>query len=274
MLILPAALFARFFGRCVLLTSLTTSRVLPFRNERFPRKGYWMFWAALKASHLVDALNPRIDVASLIPQARLSIAPCSFSDPERFHTSGRKTNRVVFAGHFNWQKGSDLLLEIVREWPNDPDCELVLCGSGSYESALRAAAERHSNIRIGHAWTLRDVLADAKVFFSLQQWDNYPSQSLLEAMLCECCIVATDAGDTDLLVRPPWGECLPLDASPRAYVETAMRFLRMSESCRKEAGAAARAFVVGHHTRDRYVMYLRSLWRTAAMIANGENTKL
>jgi len=268
MLVLPAAILARVFKGCTLLTSLTTSRVLPFRKERFPRKGYWMFRAALAASHLVDALNPHIDVATLIDPAKLSIAPCSFSDPSRYQSSGRKVSRVVFAGHFNWQKGSDLLVGIVREWTVDPDCRLVICGTGSYEPMLRDAAQHRPNVEIKHTWALADVLADATVFLSLQQWDNYPSQSLLEAMLCECCVVATDVGDTHLLVRQPWGVRLRADAHPRSYVDAALRLLSMPSPDRLRAGQAARSFVVRHHTRERYMEYLNALWCSADAVAS------
>lgn len=272
MLLLPAAILARVFKGCTLLTSLTTSRVLPFRKERFPRKGYWMFRTALAASHLVDALNPQIDIVTLIDPAKLSIAPCSFSDPARYRSSDRKENRVVFAGHFNWQKGSDLLAGIVREWTDDPGCQLVLCGTGSYEATLRDAANNRPNVEIKHTWALADVLADATVFLSLQQWDNYPSQALLEAMLCECCVVATDVGDTHLLVQPPWGMRLRADAHPRSYVDAALRLLGMPSADRRRAGEAARAFVVRHHTRERYLDYLNALWCSADAVAHSRSS--
>jgi glycosyltransferase involved in cell wall biosynthesis len=264
MVLLPAAVIAVMFKRVRLLTSLTTSRVLPFREERFPQKGYWMFWTALKLSHVVDALNPRIDVTSIVDASKLYIAPCSFSDPDRYRSAERKTNRVVFAGHFNWQKGSEILVEIVKRWPRESDSKLVLCGSGPFEHHLRKAAEHNANVDIRRVDDIGEVLAGAKVFLSLQQWDNYPSQSVLEAMLCECCIVATDVGDTNLLVRAPWGMRLSVQASGGAYIQAALAFLRLDEQARRHAGAMGRAFVQREHSKERYLAYLRSLWRTAS----------
>ena len=263
MLILPAAVIARTLKRCKVVTSLTTSRVLPFRKERFPRKGYWLFWAALKISHLVDALNPQIDIRGMIDPDKLSIAPCSFSDMERFRSANRKANHVVFAGHLNWQKGSDLLVGIVRQWPRNTDCKLVICGSGPYESQIRSAAGNRQDIEIRRTQKLEDVFADAKVFLSVQQWDNYPSQALLEAMLCECSVVATDVGDTGLLVQPPWGRRLPLDSPPGDYIEAAMQFLQLDDRIQRAGGSAAREFVTKHHSRERYLEYLRSVWAAA-----------
>ena len=264
MLLLPAAVIAVLFKGVRLLTSLTTSRVLPFREERFPQKGYWMFWTALRLSHVVDALNPKIDVTSIVDASKLYIAPCSFSDPERYRSAKCKANRVVFAGHFNWQKGSEILVEIVKRWPRESDSKLVLCGSGPFEGHLRKAAENNANVDIKRVDDVGELLADAKVFLSLQQWDNYPSQAVLEAMLCECCIVATDVGDTDLLVRAPWGTRLSVHASGGAYIQAALAFVRLDEETRRHAGATARAFVQREHSRDRYLAYLRALWRAAS----------
>jgi glycosyltransferase involved in cell wall biosynthesis len=264
MLILPAAILSRFFKRCTILTSLTTSRVLPLRDAPFPRSSYWVFRVALAFSHLVDALNPKIDIDSFVSRERLSIAPCSFSDPEHFRGAASKRKKAVFAGHFNEQKGSKLLLHIARQWPKDPDYSLVLCGSGPFDGELRAAAAGRPNITIGRSLDMAGILADAKVFLSLQQWDNYPSQSLLEAMLSECCIVATNSGDTCLLVDQQWGRCLDLNAPASQYLRAILAFLDMSDVEHARAGKAARRFVMENHSRERYMEYLRNLWLRAS----------
>jgi len=263
MLILPAAILAHLFKNATVLTSLTTSRVLPLRNGNQTRRSYWVLWTALKWSHVVDALNPQIDVTGIVDNRKLFIAPCSFSDPERYRSADRKLDRVVFAGHFVRQKGSELLVQMVKEWPQGETCELVLCGSGPYEAQLRSAAEQNANVRILRIDRISEILAGAKVFLSLQQWDNYPSQSLLEAMLCQCCVVATDTGDTERLVRSPWGTRLPVDAPARAYIDAALQYVGMDEQMQMRVGAAARAFVVEQHSESRYLSYLHGLWRTA-----------
>jgi glycosyltransferase involved in cell wall biosynthesis len=64
---------------------------------------------------------------------------------------------------------------------------------------------RQSNELVG-------ALADAQVFLSLQNFDNYPSQSLIEAMANGCNIIATDVGETRVLVDEGGGNYLiPVD---------------------------------------------------------------
>lgn len=48
---------------------------------------------------------------------------------------------------------------------------------------------------------LDNCLATSFIFLSLQDFDNYPSQSLIEAMSHGCTVIATDVGETRRLVR-------------------------------------------------------------------------
>ena len=52
------------------------------------------------------------------------------------------------------------------------------------------------------------ALAEARIFLSLQNFDNYPSQSLIEAMANGCDVIATDVGETRLLVEEGAGNYL------------------------------------------------------------------
>ncbi|MBK7498974.1 MAG: glycosyltransferase family 4 protein [Ignavibacteriales bacterium] len=48
-------------------------------------------------------------------------------------------------------------------------------------------------------------LSKCKIFISIQNDNNYPSQSLLEAMACENAIIASDVGETRKLVSEDEG---------------------------------------------------------------------
>ncbi len=259
MMSLPGVMMARWFNRCRILTSITAARILPHLEAPWPRKGYWLFRTALGVGHVVDVLNPRTDVPAIVPRKPLRVAPCSFSDPVRFTPAPEKRRRVAFVGHLDTHKGSDLLQGALRIWPDE--WELVLCGNGAAEQALRKAADDRDNITITRRTDVENVLADASVFLSLQIWDNYPSQSLLEAMLAECLVVATDVGDTDLLVRDEWGVRIPGDASGAQLVAAVRTLMDLPEEERSRRGQLARRFVLEHHTIEQHAAYVQSLWR-------------
>ena len=65
-------------------------------------------------------------------------------------------------------------------------------------------------------------LKQSKIFISIQKDNNYPSQSLLEAMACENAIIASDVGETRKLVTENEGILVPLSAEK---IADAIQFL-------------------------------------------------
>ncbi|MBK8985793.1 MAG: glycosyltransferase family 4 protein [Chloroflexi bacterium] len=230
-------------------------------------KGFKIVQWIAKHVDLFEVINPGLDWHGIVPEAKLRIAPCSFSDPVTFRPADKKADKVVFAGHLSTAKGVYLLIDILQSWPHYDSTIFTICGD-SDGSSISEKAERRldelCNARPG--WKrirLADVsgeLSDAKVFLSLQEISNYPSQSLLEAMLCGCCIVATNTGETDLLVREPYGVLVEKDAPVSEVVQAIQRFLGMSENQIQLRGNTARQFVLENHVLDRYADHIVKLW--------------
>ena len=86
----------------------------------------------------------------------------------------------------------------------------------------------------------QDVLPSAEIFVSLQMYNNYPSQSMLEAIACGCCVVASNQGDTYRLVKEPFG-CL-CSFEEKNIAESVLGFAQMSAEEKKKANEAARSF--------------------------------
>lgn len=218
-------------------------------------------------SDVVDSLNPGIDLDGLIDPQKVSVSPCSFSDPGKYYPAEHKLQKVVFAGHLQINKGVKILMEIIKAWPDSNNYTFVICGASDISAEVQAYARKitdiagnNKNIVIQQSDNMTKILADAKVFLSLQTWDNYPSQSLIEAMLSGCNIVATAVGDTGLLVKEPWGVMLPVDAPGEHYVENIRKFLNLSDKEQKKYGEEAREFILKNHTVERYTEYLKKLW--------------
>jgi glycosyltransferase involved in cell wall biosynthesis len=102
------------------------------------------------------------------------------------------------------------------------------------------------------------VLARTKIFVSLQRYENYPSQSLLEAMASGCAVIATDVGDTRLLLDESCALLIPRDADALA---AAIRSLLDDGPRRAALGEAARARVLKDHTVERFAVYFKELVR-------------
>lgn len=270
-LIAPAAIIARFVKGCSLITSLTTARFKPLKKVSY--REYLVSLNLAKAAHVVDSLNPEIDLDGLIDPQKVSIAPCSFSDPAKYYPVENKLQKVVFAGHLQVNKGVEILIRILKEWPEKNNDVFVICGASAelegYTKEVSDLAKGKQNVILERSHNnMAEVFRDAKVFLSLQTWDNYPSQSLIEGMLSGCNVVATAVGDTDLLVKPEWGAQLPVNASAEEYIQLIRRFLDMPGNEQKKSGENARKFILQNHTVERYIDYLKQLWNKASTISN------
>ena len=142
---------------------------------------------------------------------------------------------------------------------------LVRCGYGLLSSSGTARFLRDRGL---HDLVTVETVADTSerfrrsgIFVSLQDLENYPSQSLLEAMAAGNAVVATDVGDTRRLVGPETG----LLVSGRDGEELASALSRLMGDPERRAamGVRARAFVVENHTVERASDHLMDVWKLA-----------
>lgn len=91
---------------------------------------------------------------------------------------------------------------------------------------------------------------------SIQEFDNYSSQSLMEAMASGCAVVASDRGETGKLVTDDTGFRVPLSAE--AVAERLDYMLNHFDDT-IAMGLQARKKVMQEHTIERYVAYLEGV---------------
>ena len=132
--------------------------------------------------------------------------------------------------------------------------------------AVEALVKRHgldSCTEVGWRDQVEAILAEALVFVSLQQTDNYPSQALLEAMASGAAAVATDVGLTWRLVDETVGA--RVEAKPDCVADAIVRLLNDAGQA-AAMGARARERVTRQHSMDAYLDYLQSLYESAGRL--------
>lgn len=175
----------------------------------------WVY--LLNAVDWIDVLNPGHDLEHW--EGKISVSPCSF--PSKKENLGHiclqeKERTAVFCGALENNKNPLLALNIVEKyWETYGETtKLIVFGKGVLELEVRARMQAINDkagfdlVEFGTFDGLTHALQKANVFFSLQELDNYPSQSAMEGMLMGCKIIATDEGDTKLLLP----ETEPLNA--------------------------------------------------------------
>jgi glycosyltransferase involved in cell wall biosynthesis len=95
----------------------------------------------------------------------------------------------------------------------------------------------------------------------LQVLENYPSQSLLEAMACGNAVVATDVGETWRLVDDENGIRAP--PRPDAIADAIVELLTNPDL--PQLAFASRQRVLEEHTPGRFYDYITRVYRRAAV---------
>lgn len=197
----------------------------------------------------MDCLSPSLaDIASTrVPKSfrgKLAIAPCSFSDYSKVIVAQERDIDVLFLSRFVHGKGMDLLQAAARLLGTH-DLTLHVCGTGPSQPNIPNAVIYETS----HSF---EIVGRTKIFLSLQATDNYPSQSLLEAMASGCAIIATDVGHTRILLNETNAVLIP--GHPEDLAATITDLLRNSEK-RAKMGKSARNMVTTEHTVERYMEY-------------------
>lgn len=159
-------------------------------DEGIGRLKRFVIGLSINRYSLIDCLSPMTKVVfkKVFSNYRgiLAVAPNSFTDLTKIVTSEKRDIDVVFVSRLVDQKGVDLLVDLVKT----SSYQVKVLGFGPLSNTIDPQYLVPSNTNPF------ELLSRSKVFLSLQPGNNYPSQSLIEAMASGCAIVATDVGET------------------------------------------------------------------------------
>lgn len=216
-----------------------------------------------KKCHIIDALSQSIRdelIERGIPADKICVAPNSFTDLSDCRPFSQKEPWVVFAGRFiSFKNPVLLIMAIPAIMQKYPDTTFKILGSGPLQSEMErlvSVLNIDDNVQIKFEPRPTEIFARSKIFVSLQNEENFPSQSLLEAMACENAIVATDVGETRRLVDRSNG--ILVTPSEISIAEAIINLLG-NENIEK-LGKASRKKVTSEHTLERFLDYISNVY--------------
>ena len=142
-----------------------------------------------------------------------------------------------------------------------PSAKFIIMGTGKLQREVNNFAKKIGSRQVNYLGFVENpinILSKSLIFLSLQHLNNYPSQSLLEAMACGNAIIASDVGETYKLVDEEVGFRVPLD--PQKISEKIIWLLNHREEAIK-MGLAARKRVMTEHTVERYKEHVGKIYK-------------
>jgi len=219
---------------------------------------YW----ALKNASGIDFLSEDIfydlqKKIGRIPKEKILITPNSFIDYSRFYPRYPKKKLISFCSRLDKIKNPLLFLEALIELKkqNINDFNVSIIGDGECLNQMREIVirEKFDNVIFhGELSNPEIVLSESCIFISIQEVNNYPSQSLIEAMACENAIVASDVGETRKLISENEGILVSL--SKESIAKAIKELLLNKEKCKK-LGKNARERVLKEQSTKNYIEY-------------------
>jgi glycosyltransferase involved in cell wall biosynthesis len=248
---------AGIFG--VKRTCTFASRTL--RMASYGRKEAEETWLKLlNEADAIDVLNPGHELGKW--SSKISVSPGSFLS--RKFDDGQilwenRANIAVFSGSLEATKNPLLAVDIfAAALPTlTKGAKFLLFGQGRLHSAVSERAAEinalagYTAVEFGAPSEYFRILGQARVFFSLQNDDNYPSQSLIEAMRMGCRCVTTADGDSRLMFPDGDDNAVLATRDIGKFAAAFSTLMKRQEASMANIGAARE-----RHSLDRFVFYM------------------
>ena len=227
---------------------------------------YISFNYGLTKSNFLDFLSPYIysgvrKKGLIIDSNKISVSVNSFTDYTKCKVSDKSVFKVAFSSRLETKKNPILFLEAVNEIAKKyTDIYFYLLGNGSLETEVKEYIKNNiPENRISFMFHAEpsEILSTTSVFVSLQETNNYPSQSILEAMGCENAIIATNVGDTGLFFKENIGIMINAD---KDELINAIEYMYMNQNITRGQGINARIYATTYHTVEKSVQYYENLF--------------
>ena len=196
-------------------------------------------------------------------KSKTYIADCSFIDFERMYVSTKRIKITAGAARLEPQKNILLVLEVANILINkmmiNVIFDLMVPNDGVEEINKKISFYKLENyFSVSFSKNPAKNLADSLIFLSLQDYNNYPSQLLLEAMSCGCAIVATDVGETRKLVDEKIGLLTQSNAND---IASKIDILLKNYNSSVKMGLNARKLIKSKYTIDNYGNYIKETYK-------------
>jgi glycosyltransferase involved in cell wall biosynthesis len=224
---------------------------------------YWVLKHCDKIDFLSEGIKNNFNnkIFKIAPD-RYVISPCSFVIYDNYYPEYPKENSVTFLGRFVPERNILLILQAIKIYQDskswDKNINFYFIGDGPEKNNVIECIESNNLINIhltGKSYYPWQYLRKSKIFITLAT-ENYPSQSLLEAMACENAVIASDVGETRKLLTE--GEAILVPLRAEKIAEAIQSLVENTNECER-LGKNARMKALENHSIEKYAKYFYSI---------------
>jgi len=221
----------------------------------------------IKGHTLFNAVSDSVYGVSrkYIDDDKLTTAPLPYFRPSTLIPSmpGHKENAITFAARLISRKNGILFANAVDAFLSRHESWRVdILGNGPDEDAIKAILSRwieNGRAFVGKVSDVTPYLTKSKIFVSVIEPDNYPSQSVMEAMYAGNALLLSDTGMSKQKFIDGNGRVVKLT---KEGVVDGLEALVSSDNL-GDLGVRSRQLVSERFSADNYVDYIEGLYRSA-----------
>lgn len=189
-----------------------------------------------------------------------------FSDIEKFYPAEKK-NTIVFAARLDHQKHPQWFVEAIRILKKEnpsiiKNWKFILSGNGPLRDSLIEFAEKNdlkNNVDFVIEGDLSKLLNSSKAYVSCQDYDNFPSLAMAEAMAAGNAIIARNVGQTDLFVKHNKNGLLLEQDSPEGLAKAIKTYIE-NDSVQPSMAKESVRLMKEVHTADNFIKQIDEYW--------------
>jgi glycosyltransferase involved in cell wall biosynthesis len=204
-----------------------------------------------------------------IPTAKIHAISTRYCNAERFFAEKEKENRVVFASRLDRQKHPEWFVEgisLLRE--QSPELlsgwKFSLLGNGPMREEIREMIESKG---LGDLLELRTDVRDtapvinrSRCYVSCQDYENFPSLAMNEAMAAGNAILARNVGQTDMFLHEGKNGYFFTGDSPKGFAGALKKFLE-NPAQHDSFGQYSIRLTKEVHTPGNFIAEIEEFWR-------------
>ncbi|MDX2171907.1 MAG: glycosyltransferase [Bacteroidota bacterium] len=183
-----------------------------------------------------------------------------------FASNVKKQNHIIYAGRFTIAKRPMLFVEAINILKHNKtdfkDWKFFMYGKGNLENDIITKIAEYGIehlVSVSHALDLTKVFEESKCFVSTQDFENFPSLSMNEAMAAGNAIISRNVGQTNLFVKDHVNGLLLKQDDEKGLAEAIEYFIKHPELHQSMSDESVR-LTKEVHTFDNFKMQIESFW--------------